>query len=97
MIQSTLLSHTMSSTRLVTLPVAPPTITSVPSPAAARILALQSMLHDVNNLLLIMSTYTSLAVDKLSVDSPAYEHVRQAKEAVSQAALFSHELQNALA
>ncbi|MCX6048374.1 MAG: hypothetical protein NT075_25000 [Chloroflexi bacterium] len=75
----------------------PVTVTPAMSPpAAVNPLALQSALHDMNNLLLIMSTYTALAVDKLSVDSSAYRDMRQAKEAVSQAALLAHEIRIAL-
>jgi len=73
-----------------------PTTSVVSSLAAADTLAFRSALHDMNNLLLIMSTYTSLAVDKLPVDSSAYGHMSQAKKLVSQAAMFAHELRIAL-
>ena len=85
MIHATLLSQS-----------APSVTNPMPAPAVASTLQLQSALHDLNNLLLIMNTYTSLAVDKLPVDTPAYGHMRQAAEAVRQAALFAHKLRNEL-
>ena len=85
MLQSTLLSQATPSAPALVQP-----------PASEHTLAVWGSLHDLNNLLLIMATYTSLAVNQLPVDSPAYGPVRQAEEAVSQAALLSHELRNAL-
>lgn len=76
----------------------PPPLVTNPgnSPVTAHIIKFQNALHDINNLLMIMSTYTGLAVNKLPVDSPVYEHMSLAEEAVSQAALFAHELRTEL-
>ena len=56
----------------------------------------QGALHDLNNLLLIIATYSSLAINKLAVDSPVRTHMKQAGETASQAALLSQQIQNAL-
>jgi hypothetical protein len=85
MLPSTLLSHATPSAPALVQP-----------PASECSLAVRGALHDLNNLLLIMATYTSLAVNQLPVDSPAYGLVRQAEETVSQAALLAHELRDAL-
>ena len=85
MLPSTLVSHATSST---------PTL--VQPPAAACSLAVRGALHDLNNLLLMMATYTSLAVEQLPVDSSAYTPVKQTEAAVDQAARLAHELQNAV-
>jgi hypothetical protein len=85
MLPATLLSHTT------------PDAPALVQPSASECtLAVRGALHDLNNLLLIMATYTSLAAKQLPVDSPAYGPVRQAEEAVSQAAQLAHELRNAL-
>jgi len=76
---------------------ATPSAPALVQPSASTCtLEVRGALHDLNNLLLIMATYTSLAINQLPVDSPAYGPVKQAEEAVSQAAQLSYELQTAL-
>jgi hypothetical protein len=55
-------------------------------------LALRGALHDLNNLLLIIATNTSLALNQLPADSAARKHMKQAGEAANQAALLSQQL-----
>lgn len=92
MMHSKLLSPAASTSWSLTVPATP----AVPAPILACASPFQQALHDINNLLLIMSSYTAFAVDASSIDSPAYAHLRLAQEAVSQAALFAHELRTSL-
>ncbi len=74
----------------------PPVPALVHPPDEEANAVIQGALHDLNNLLLIIATYSSLAFNKMAIDSPIRTHIKQAGEAASQAALLSQQIQNAL-
>jgi hypothetical protein len=62
-----------------------------PLPCSDKSLDLLGAVHDLNNLLTVILMSTTLALTKLSDDSPAREHLEVALGVEEQTALLAHQ------